>query len=86
MLFSDNKESLVVDYNLLASSHEVLAFFLPEAPTEMLQIFDEAAKDVVLSMYPKYENIAKEIHVRISELPLIEDIRSLRYFFCLVYV
>lgn len=77
-MVEDNRESLVVDYNLLASSQEVLAFFLPEAPTEMLQIFDEAAKDVVLAMYPKYENIAKEIHVRISELPLIEDIRSLR--------
>lgn len=74
----DNKESLIVDYNLLASSQEVLAFFLPEAPIEMLQIFDEAAKSVILSMYPKYENIAKEIHVRISELPLIEEIRSLR--------
>ncbi|XP_078485741.1 DNA replication licensing factor mcm2 [Ciona intestinalis] len=77
-MVEENKESLIVDYNLLASSHEVLAFFLPEAPTEMLQIFDEAAKNVVLSMFPKYENIAKEIHVRISELPLIEDIRSLR--------
>ncbi|CAK8687787.1 unnamed protein product [Clavelina lepadiformis] len=77
-MVEENKESLVVDYSLLASSQEVLAFFLPEAPTEMLQIFDEAAKDVVLSMYPKYENIAKEIHVRISELPLVEDIRSLR--------
>nr|CAB3263689.1 DNA replication licensing factor mcm2 [Phallusia mammillata] len=77
-MVEDNKESLIVDYNLLASSQEVLAFFLPEAPTEMLQIFDEAAKDVVLSMYPKYENIAKEIHVRIAELPLIEDIRALR--------
>lgn len=77
-MVEENKESLIVDYNILAASHEVLAFFLPEAPTEMLEIFNEAAKDVVLAIYPKYENIAKEIHVRISELPLIEDIRSLR--------
>lgn len=77
-MIEENKESLIVDYHLLANSQEVLAFFLPEAPTEMLQIMDEAAKDVVHSMYPKYENIVKEIHVRISELPLIEDIRSLR--------
>ena len=33
-----------VDYNILASECQVLAFFLPEAPTEVLQIFDEAAK------------------------------------------
>ena len=74
-----NRESLVVDYNILASQEQVLAYFLPEAPTEMLKIFDEAGKDVVLSMYPRYDQIVKEIHVRISDLPLIEDIRSLRY-------
>ncbi len=73
-----NKESLVVDYNILASQEQVLAYFLPEAPAEMLKIFDEAAKDVVLSMYPRYDQIVKEIHVRISDLPLIEDLRALR--------
>lgn len=73
-----NKESLVVDYNVLASQEHVLAYFLPEAPAEMLKIFDEAAKDVVLSMYPRYDQIVKEIHVRVSDLPLIEEIRSLR--------
>ncbi|XP_013421596.1 DNA replication licensing factor mcm2-like [Lingula anatina] len=73
-----NKESLVVDYNHLASEEQVLAFFLPEAPTEMLKIFDEAAKEVVLTMYPNYEKIVKEIHVRISDLPLVEELRTLR--------
>lgn len=38
----------------------------------------QAAKEVVLSMYPNYERIAKEIHVRVAELPLIEELRSLR--------
>jgi len=33
----------------------------------------------VLSMYPRYDQIVKEVHVRISDLPLIEDLRSLRY-------
>ena len=36
-----NKESLSVDYNMLASQEHVLAFFLPEAPAEMFKIFDE---------------------------------------------
>ncbi|XP_029633599.1 DNA replication licensing factor mcm2 [Octopus sinensis] len=73
-----NKQSLVIDYNMLASAEQVLAYFLPEAPAEILPTFDEAAKEVVLNMYPNYERIAKEIHIRIAELPLIEDIRSLR--------
>ena len=44
----------------------------------MLQIFDEAAKSVVLSMFKNYDRICKEIHVRISDLPLEEELRSLR--------
>jgi len=46
--------------------------------TDVLEIFDEAAKSVVLKMFPHYERIVKDIHVRISELPLVEDLRSLR--------
>lgn len=39
--FKANGESLTVDYNVLANEQQVIAFFLPEAPTEMLKIFDE---------------------------------------------
>ncbi|MBN3325805.1 MCM2 factor, partial [Atractosteus spatula] len=74
----ENRESLLVNYEDLAAREHVLAYFLPEAPTEMLKIFDEAAKEVVLAMYPKYDRIAREIHVRICNLPLVEDLRSLR--------
>uniref|UniRef100_A0AAY4B3M4 DNA replication licensing factor MCM2 n=1 Tax=Denticeps clupeoides TaxID=299321 RepID=A0AAY4B3M4_9TELE len=74
----ENKESLLVNYEDLASREHVLAYFLPEAPAEMLKIFDEAAKEVVLAMYPKYDRIAHEIHVRIGNLPLVEELRSLR--------
>ncbi|NWI94511.1 MCM2 factor, partial [Pitta sordida] len=74
----ENRESLVVNYEDLAAQEHVLAYFLPEAPAEMLKIFDEAAKEVVLAMYPKYDRIAQEIHVRISHLPLVEELRSLR--------
>ena len=40
-LYAANGKSLVVDYNTLANEQQVIAFFLPEAPTEMLKIFDE---------------------------------------------
>jgi len=77
-MVEDNKESLVVDYQMIVNSQQVLAFFLPEAPFEMLEIFNAATKSVTLTMYPRYGNIAKEIHIRIAGLPLTEDIRSLR--------
>ena len=75
---AENRSSLNVDYNVIALKEWVLALFLPEAPTEMLAILDQAAKDVVLGLFPQYERISKEIHVRITDLPLMEDIRSLR--------
>lgn len=43
ILFTANKESLVVDYNVLASQEHVLAYFLPEAPLQMFKIFDEVS-------------------------------------------
>ena len=41
LFYTANKQSLVVDYNILANEQQVLAYFLPEAPSEVLQIFDE---------------------------------------------
>lgn len=74
----ENKQSFEVNYNHLAAEEYVLAYFLAEAPQQMLEIFNEAAKEVVLSMYKNYDRIAKEIYVRITDLPLVEDIRALR--------
>lgn len=73
-----NYSSFEVEFPILASKENVLAFFLPEAPLEMLEIFDEVAKGFVLTIYPSYERVTKEIHVRISELPLIEELRTFR--------
>ena len=44
----------------------------------------QAAKEVVLSYFPKYDCIASEIHVRIAELPLMEELRSLRLYHIVV--
>jgi len=77
-MVENNATSLVVNYTHLANEVQVLAYFLPEAPAEVLKVFDEGARDVVFLQYQNYEKIHKEINVRISDLPLIEDIRSLR--------
>lgn len=78
VMSEENKCSFEVDYTLLSAEEQVLAFFLPEAPHEMLEIFNEAALEVTLAMFPNYERIHKQIYVRIINLPLIEEIRSLR--------
>ncbi len=53
----ENKESLVVNYEDLAAREHVLAYFLPEAPTEMLkvsvvQLFIQTNHPMRLSFYP----------------------------------
>lgn len=75
----ENKHSLHVDYQHLASAEQVLAYFLPEAPQFVLEIFDEAANEVTLTRFPRYDRIASCVHVRINDLPLIEDLRCLRH-------
>ncbi|CAJ2503166.1 Uu.00g105600.m01.CDS01 [Anthostomella pinea] len=83
-----NAESLEVSYDHLSSSKAILAYFLANAPVEMLNLFDEVAMDVVLLHYPDYERIHSDIHVRIFDLPVHYTLRQLRqsHLNCLVRV
>lgn len=74
----NNQSSFNMEFPNLAGKEHVLAYFLPEAPFQMLEIFDEVAKETVLAIYPSYERVTSEIHVRISDLPLIEELRTFR--------
>ncbi|KAL2913170.1 MCM DNA helicase complex subunit [Polyrhizophydium stewartii] len=71
-------QSLEVDYNHLKDRFATLAIFLSNAPTEVLKIFDSVAMEVVLSGFEDYDKIFSEIHVRITNLPIVETLRSLR--------
>ncbi|KAI0311420.1 MCM-domain-containing protein [Amylostereum chailletii] len=73
-----NSESLEVSYLHLALSKPILAYFLTNSPTSMLEIFDEVALSAILVYYPNYERIHSEVHVRITDLPLSLSLRDLR--------
>lgn len=75
-----NQQSFELEYPILAQEQPALALFLVEVPHQVLEIFNGAAKEVVLSMYPAYEKIASEIFVRIKDLALSEEIRALRQY------
>lgn len=83
-----NAESLEVSYEHLSESKAILAYFMANAPAEMLKSFDQVAMDVVLLHYPDYERIHSEIHVRIFDLPVHYTLRQLRqsHLNCLVRV
>lgn len=73
-----NQQSFELEYNILAQEQPALALFLVESPNQILEIFNEAAEEVVLSMYPAYSKIAANIFVRVRDLALKEEIRALR--------
>ncbi|KAJ2142343.1 MCM DNA helicase complex subunit [Coemansia sp. RSA 678] len=73
-----NGESLELTYAHLARSRPLLAYFLANAPREMLAIMDDVAMDAVLTMFPEYARIRSEIHVRVAELPTTCSLRDLR--------
>jgi DNA replication licensing factor MCM2 len=79
-MVAENKESLEVDYDDLAneSGEQNIAYFLPEAPIEVLARLDQALTEVVNAMYPYYSRVTAEAKVRIKGLPVLEEIRLLR--------
>ena len=75
---AENSGSLLVDYGHLGEMQSLLAIWLTDVPKDMLMIFDEVLKDVVLKDFPHYAQIAQELHVRIIELPISDRLRDLR--------
>lgn len=73
-----NAESLEVSFDHLSDGKATLAYWVSNAPTEMLKIFDQVAMDVVLIHYPDYERIHSEIHVRMTDIPVQFTLRQLR--------
>ena len=80
ILLSKSSENVLVEpeCELLAKECHALAYFLPEVPQQVLEIFNEAASQLVMSTFPRYSNIQDEIFVRICGLPLHEEINALR--------
>lgn len=83
-----NAESLEVDWDHLSQMKPTIAYFVANAPVEVIKIFDQVAMDVTLYHYPDYERIHSEIHVRLGGLPVAYTLRDLRqsHLNCLVRV
>ena len=73
-----NSSSLEINYGDLGEMQSLLAIWLTDIPKEMLSIFDEVLKEEVLRMFPYYEKISRDLHVRVARLPIEDRIRDLR--------
>lgn len=87
-LGEDNAESLTISYPHLSEAKSIVAYFVANAPAEVLKIFDQVAMEATLFHYPDYHRIHDEIHVRITDLPVKYTLRQLRqsHLNCLVSV
>lgn len=73
-----NLSTLQVSYVHLSTAEPSLGIWLNEAPKDMLDVLNEAATRHTLMLFPSYNAIKKEIHVRISDLPILDSLRDLR--------
>ncbi len=74
-----NGQSLVVCYSHISLTNTTLGIWLADCPTQILEIFNEAATDITLSIFPEYGLIHPEIFVRISDLPVGDKLRDIRH-------
>ncbi|TDH69538.1 hypothetical protein CCR75_002276 [Bremia lactucae] len=73
-----NQQSLIIDIGHIIQSLSLLAAWIVEAPSEMLEILDEVALEILLLYFPYYQSIHSHIYVRIRDLPSTERLRDLR--------
>jgi DNA replication licensing factor MCM2 len=79
MLGATNSQSLIVNYPGFFSAEPNISIWLADEPAEILAIFNEAATDVTLSVFPEYTTIHPEIFVRIANLPVLDQLRDIRH-------
>ncbi|XP_043724687.1 DNA replication licensing factor MCM2 [Telopea speciosissima] len=70
--------SLEIDYKQFIYIHPNIAIWLADAPQSVLEVMEEVAKNVVFDLHPNYKNIHQKIYVRITNLPVYDQIRNIR--------
>nr|ACN78877.2 minichromosome maintenance 2 protein [Pisum sativum] len=77
-MVSANKCSLEIDYKQFIYVHPNIAIWLADAPHSVLEVMEDVAKSVVFQLHPNYKHIHQKIYVRITNLPVYDQIRNIR--------
>ncbi|KAL9254469.1 DNA replication licensing factor MCM2-like protein [Drosera capensis] len=73
-----NKCSFEIDYKQFIYVHPNIAIWLADAPQSVLEVMEEVAQKVVFDFHPNYRNIHQKIYVRVTNLPVYDQIRNIR--------
>lgn len=79
LMAASNGQSLVVSFKHLSISEPTIGIWLADAPSLILDIFNEAATMVTFAIFKEYKRIHSEIFVRISDLPVGDNLRDIRH-------
>lgn len=74
----ENLESLLVSFMDISEYSDILIKLLDCYPEQTLEIFESGLEQVVKVYFLNYDQIKKKLHIRINDLPITENIRSLR--------
>ncbi|XP_021890823.1 DNA replication licensing factor MCM2 [Carica papaya] len=77
-MVSANKCSLEIDYKQFIYIHPNIAIWLADAPQSVLEVMEDVGKNIVFDLHPNYRNIHQKIYVRITNLPVYDQIRNIR--------
>ncbi|KVH95745.1 DNA replication licensing factor MCM2 [Cynara cardunculus var. scolymus] len=77
-MVSVNKCSLEIDYKQFIYIHPNIAIWLADAPQSVLEVMEEVANKVVFNLHPNYKRIHQKIYVRVTNLPVYDQIRNIR--------
>jgi len=75
---ASNLATLEISYLHLMQNEPILAIWIADAPRDMLDVLDEAATKHVFYLFPSYGAIKEHVRVRVSDMPILDSIRSLR--------
>ncbi|KAL5570291.1 hypothetical protein UlMin_026866 [Ulmus minor] len=73
-----NKCSLEIDYKQFIYIHPNITIWLADAPQPVLEVMEDVAKSVVFNLHPNYKKIHQKIYVRITNLPVFDEIWNIR--------
>ncbi|KAL1214156.1 DNA replication licensing factor MCM2 [Cardamine amara subsp. amara] len=78
-MVSANKCSLEIDYKEFMHVHPNIAIWLADAPQPVLEVMEEVSEKVIFDLHPNYKNFHQKIYVRVTNLPVNDQIRNISF-------
>jgi DNA replication licensing factor MCM2 len=76
---TQNKQSLEVNFAHINESNSFLASWILQSPKLTIPILNDIGFTLACEIFPQYSNIHNEIYIRIRDLPILDNLRDLRY-------